>query len=268
MTFYPRLWNGALAAALLVASVTAAQQPNATPRGTFLFTRESRTSRRSRARRPRPASPSRVLGLAYTLYRADRGGVPIRVDPQQVLFTGDRIRLVVEPNIDGFLYVFATDDDAAATMIYPDDRLASGGNSVAAHVPYQIPSADEPRPDRQWFVVSGKPTTEHLYIVIAREPIEGIPTGKNLTAYCRAYPGACPWQPPDAVWDALLENASGGTLLTSRSNTFGQRQSAVEREAVARKIGLREDAPEPSVIQMNRSLETGVLVTRIDIAHR
>lgn len=270
----PRLFIvHALAAALAVSgslgTALGAQSDDATPRGTFLYTRpEKRTPRRNRPAPPRPTAASdRSLGVAYTLYRADKSGAPVRVDPQQVLYSGDRVRLVVEPNSNGYLYVFHAEEDGEATMLYPDDRLSSGANAVTAHVPVQIPSDQEPREDRQWFLVSGEPTTEHLYVVVAREPIAGIPTGKELLGFCAAYPKACPWQPPTAVWKAILERAADQPLV-SRSSAFGQRQSAVERDAIERKISLREDAPEPSVIQISQSLVTGVVVARLDLAHR
>ncbi len=262
----------ALAAALAASGVwgaaSGAQGDDASPRGTFLYTRpEKRAPRRNRPAAPKPAAGDRSLGVAYTVYRADKSGAPVRVDPQQVLYSGDRVRLVVEPNSNGYLYVFHAEADGEATMLFPDDRLSSGSNAVTAHVPIQVPSNQEPREDRQWFLVSGEPTTEHLYVVVAREPIAGIPTGKELLGYCSAYPNACPWQPPTAVWKAILERAADQPLV-SRSSAFGQRQSAVERDAIARKISLREDAPEPSVIQISQSLVTGVVVARLDLAHR
>jgi hypothetical protein len=59
-----------------------------------------------------------------------------------------------------------------------------------------------------------------------------------------------------------------GRARMVKSKTYGQPQTAGEREATTRGLGLDQSAPAPSVIRMNVSSETGILVTSIDLAHR
>jgi hypothetical protein len=270
------VWALVLATVGAIPGDAAGQDPSKDEaRGGFLKTRvrasPPRPSRsRAKSAPVEPASPAgstHPLGLAYTLYRADVRGLAVRVDAEQVFYSEDRLRAVIESNTDGYLYVFTTENDGEPEMIYPDERLESGENRVRAHVPVEVPSSGEPNPENRWFRVYGAPATERLYVVTSREPIPGVPTGKGLVDYCKAYPGECPWRPTPEIWNAILKYAREGAQV-SRSKTFGQRQSAVEQDAIARKIGLRRDAPEPTVVYLNQSLAAGVVVAVLALAHR
>src|SRR6185369_3801294 len=63
---------------------------------------------------------ARRLGLGVTLFMRDSNGLAVRVDPDHVFRKGDRVRVLLESNTDGYLYIFNTTDDGPATMIYPD----------------------------------------------------------------------------------------------------------------------------------------------------
>ncbi|MGI8565583.1 MAG: hypothetical protein ACR2LZ_03775, partial [Pyrinomonadaceae bacterium] len=63
------------------------------------------------------------IGLGYTLYmRADNGDA-VRVDPEKEFGAGDQIRVSLEANTDGYLYIFHTEDDRNPQMLFPDARL-------------------------------------------------------------------------------------------------------------------------------------------------
>jgi hypothetical protein len=83
-------------------------------------------------------SPSNI-GIGYTLYMRDPEGNAIRVDPTREFRAGDRIRLSIESNTDGYLYIFHTENNGEPQMLYPDTRLEQGDNRIEAHVPYEIP---------------------------------------------------------------------------------------------------------------------------------
>jgi hypothetical protein len=90
-----------------------------------------------------PATPvnARRLGLGVTLFMRDSNGLAVRVDPEHVFHKGDRVRVLLETNTDGYLYIFNTTNDGAATMIYPDPNLDEAGNYLQAHVPFEIPTS-------------------------------------------------------------------------------------------------------------------------------
>ena len=66
---------------------------------------------------PTPVN-ARRLGLGVTLFMRDSNGLAIRVDPDHVFRKGDRVRVVLETNTDGYLYIFNTTDDG------PDNDLS------------------------------------------------------------------------------------------------------------------------------------------------
>jgi hypothetical protein len=204
-----------------------------------------------------------AIGLGYTLYMRDANGNAMRVDPSREFRAGDRIRLSLETNTDGYLYIFHTENNGEPQMLYPDVRLEKGGNRIEAHVPYEIPW-NEPGVEN-WFKFDANPANERLYIVVTRQPLPGIPTDTALVNYCDQ--NRCPWRPPVGVW-AQVKTQVQAKVGVVKSNSYGQRQSQTEQVAVTRGLGLDQTAPEPSVIRMNVSANAPVLVTAVDLIHR
>jgi hypothetical protein len=240
-------------------------------RDAFLVTRQKVSADKS----SKPENPSRTkprhqigpIGLGYTLYKRDPGGSPVRVAPSREFHQGDAVRLVIESNIDGYLYVFHTENDGSPTMIFPDARLNSGDNRIGAHVPYEVPSSKEVDPRLRWFIFDDKAATERLYLVITRKPLLGVPIRKELVAYCRTNSGGCPWRPAETAWSQLAAKAEA-SAREDQSREFGQVQAFVEREAVERGLGLSLDAPAPSVVKMSKSSQAGSLVAMVALIHK
>lgn len=206
---------------------------------------------------------SSAIGIGYTLYMRDADGNAIRVDPAREFRAGDRIRLSIESNTDGYLYIFHTENNGEPQMLYPDKRLEQGDNRIEAHVPYEIPW-NEPGVEN-WFKFDANPAAERLYIVVARQPLPGIPTGTALVNYCGTNP--CPWRPPVGVW-AQVSGGVQAKVGVVKSASYGQKQTQTEQVAVTRGLGLDQSAPEPSVIRMNASSTAPILVTAVDLIHK
>jgi len=207
-------------------------------------------------------SPS-AIGLGYTIYMRDASGNAVRVDPSQEFHAGDRIRLALESNTDGYLYIFHTENDSNPEMLYPDVRLEKGANRIQAHVPYEIPW-NEPNVEN-WFKFDANPANERLYIVISRQPLPSIPVGEALVDYCAK--NSCPWHPRIEDWAKVKMNVQAKVGVV-KSSSYGQKQTAGEREATTRGLGLDQSAPEPSVIRMNVSSNAPILVTAVDLIHK
>jgi hypothetical protein len=195
----------------------------------------------------------------------DANGDAVRVDPDRSFRTGDRVRIFMETNTDAYIYIFNSTDNGDPVMIYPDAQLDDAGNYIEAHVPTEIPSSAAPEERLRWFTFDNKPGVEHVYIVVTREPLPGIPIEDDLVSYCRT--NSCPWRPAPNVW-AQVKAAMGGRVQVVKAKTYGQTQTSGERDASTRGLGLDQSAPPPSVIRMNVSSNTGLLVTSIDLAHR
>ena len=294
---------GMLAFAVLVSGVLIvfAQQPGDDEvRGAFLSSRPKTTNSNAPSRRHRPrhtnsnanTSPSasknantaatnantahnknssknslQAIGLGYTLFMKDASGREVRVEPSREFHNGDSVRLALEPNVDGYLYIFDAENESAPQMIYPDPRLDAGDNSVEAHVPIEIPSSEETDERLRWFTFYGNGGNEHLYVVVTREPLNGVPTGDDLVGFCATQKDKCPWHPPLDVW-AQVSDATKAEVKAITAKTFGQTQSDKEKVATTRGLGLDQSAPLPSVIRMNVSTKAPVLVTVLDLIHK
>jgi len=209
-----------------------------------------------------------AIGIGYTLFMKDANGDAVRVDPTRVFHSGEAIRLSLEANTDGFLYVFYTENDGEPQMIFPDSRLSRGNNLVRAHVPYEVPSNMEADERLRWFVFDATPATERVFIVVTREPLPNVPTGEILVNYCLDAKNSCPWNPPHSLWGQLVQAQGREQVAVSKIKDEGRAQTPREREATTRGLGLAPDAPEPTVVRMNASSTTGLLVTSIALTHK
>ena len=290
----------ALLAASCAVYVAGAQQSDEEVRGAFLSSRPKTTNTNAPARRrhapPRntntsvanknqndsgrnangnPAvanknsnnAPKQAIALGYTMFMRDVNGRAVRIDPAREFHNGDRIRISLEPNIDGYLYVFHTEGDGQPEMIFPDARLEGGENWVEAHVPIDVPSTVETDERLKWFQFYGNPATEHLFVVLTREPLADVPMAETLVKLCSTSKDSCPWHPSAEVW-TQIQQASRANVKIVASNTAGQAQTEQEQVASTRGLGLDQTAPQPSVIRMSASTSAPVLVTTLDLVHK
>lgn len=213
-----------------------------------------------------PATPvnARRLGLGVTLFMRDSNGLAVRVDPNHVFQKGDRVRVLLETNTDGYLYIFNTTDDGPATMIYPDAELDEAGNYLQAHVPFEIPSSVSTDERLRWFAFDQTAGTERLFFVFTREPMSGIPIDDDLIALCKD--SKCPVKPSSEVW-TVVQKQMQEPLKTDKSQEFGSAQTATEEHAASRGLGLSKEDPPPSLVMMASSRRS-TLVATLDLIHK
>lgn len=208
------------------------------------------------------------IGLGYTLFMRDDAGSAVRVSPRREFRSGEAIRLLVESNTDGYLYIFDAENDATPQLIFPNAKLNRGDNRIGAHVPYEIPSGKEEDESLRWFVFNDTPATERVYVVVSRVPLEGVPTGESLVKLCAEADQSCGWKPTPQQWASLKTANASDKIAVSQARDDGRAQTATEKEAAVRGLGLKTDAPLPSVIYMVASTNTNVLVTTVDLIHK
>jgi hypothetical protein len=216
----------------------------------------------------RAAARPAGIGVGYTVFRRDDLGEAVRVDARREFHTGEAVRLLVESNADGYLYIFDAEDDAAPSLIFPNAKLKGGDNRISAHVPYEIPSGAEADESLRWFVFNETPATERVYIIVSRRPLEGVPTGEGLVKFCAGRDATCAWKPAPDEWVRLRGANRGDEIAVSRARDEGLSQTAAEHEAASRGLGLSAGAPPPTVIYIASSADANVLVTAIDLIHR
>lgn len=265
-------------------------------RGAFLTTRPKKNDKpvektqKPNRKRPRPAStptatptatpksPVKVvdhippktrmpkIGIGMTLFMRDQNGLSVRVDPSREFYKGERVRLLLETNTDGYLYVFNTTDNGPPLMIYPDADLDEGGNYIQAHVPVEIPSSVAAEERLKWFRFDAQAGVERLYFVFTREPLTGIPLEDQLISFCRQRTENCPIKPATSLWDQITKEMT--PVKGAKAAQFGATETANEHQATTRGIGLSKEDPEPSLVMMTASSGTNILVTTLDLAHK
>jgi hypothetical protein len=213
---------------------------------------------------PTPVN-ARRLGLGVTLFMRDSNGLAVRVDPEHIFRKGDRVRVLLETNTDGYLYIFNTTDDGPATMIYPDAELDDAGNYLQAHVPFEIPSTASADERLRWFAFDQVAGTERLFFVFTREPLSGIPIDDDLIASCKDSKERC-MRPSDEVWAAVQKHLQE-PLKTDKAQQFGGAQTSTEQQATARGLGLSKEDPPPSLVMMASSPRS-TLVATLDLIHK
>jgi Domain of unknown function (DUF4384) len=214
-----------------------------------------------------PRAVQQRLGLGLTLFMRDANGLAVRVDPAQEFHKGDRVRVLLESNMDGHLYIFNTTDANEPVMIYPDTQLDEAGNYIKAHVPFEIPSSTASEERLRWFRFDEHGGTERLYFVFTREPLSGVPIEDELIKYCAGKKDQCVFKPSGELW-AALQKEMKTPLQVAKAENNGQAQSPSEHDAVTRGIGLAKDDPEPSLVMMNASSATGRLVAALELVHK
>lgn len=215
-----------------------------------------------------PLKPVNVarIGLGMTLFTRDSNGLAVRVDPEHVFRKGDRVRVLLETNTDGYLYIFNKTNDGPVIMIYPDKDLDEAGNYIKAHIPWEIPSGASEEERLRWLVFDEYPGNERLFFVLTREPLKNVPIEDELISFCNAASGNCPWRPSTEVWE-LISKEMQQPLTMDKNGKYGRAQTAPEQQAATRGLGLAKDDPEPSMIMMASS-KSGMLVATLDLVHK
>jgi hypothetical protein len=213
----------------------------------------------------KPVNTARI-GLGMTLFTRDSNGLAVRVDPEHVFRKGDRVRVLLETNTDGYLYIFNQTNDGPVIMIYPDKDLDEAGNYIKAHIPWEIPSGAADNERLRWLVFDENPGNERLFFVLTREPLKNVPIEDDLIAFCTNQSGGCPWRPSTEIWEAIQKQMQE-PLTTDKTTSYGRAQTRPEQQASTRGLGLVKDDPEPSLIMMASS-KSAMLVATLDLVHK
>lgn len=207
------------------------------------------------------------IGLGVTLFMRDSNGMAVRVDPEREFRHEDRIRVLLETNADGYLYIFNTTNDGPPVLLYPDPQLDQGGNYVQSHVPFEIPSSLAAEERLRWLQFDEHAGRERVYFVFSREPLPDIPIEDELISFCAKNKGACPIRPKSDFW-ARIQREVDLPMQLAKAQNYGRTETAGEREATTRGIGLSKEDPEPSLVLMAVSTDRNTLVAALDLTHK
>ena len=109
-------------------------------------------------------------GIRYRIVRRDSDGSAGEVAPDTTFRSGDRIRFVFEPNVDGFLYVAQRGSTGRWSMLLPHPLINGGRNAVTRFAEVTIPPEG-------WFRFDENPGTEQVFVYLSKEPVDTLPGG-------------------------------------------------------------------------------------------
>lgn len=208
------------------------------------------------------ADAPKPIGLGYTLFMNDEAANPVVVEASREFKANDEIRVQIETNADGFLYIFRTEDGRDPLMLFPHVEVEAGRNWVAAHSRQFFPS------DLTYsFVFDEKPAAERLYFVLSRQPLRGVPTAEDLIAFCGGVREDCHWKPGAAEWEKIKAGAAGERAVEAR-NTLLANLRAGAPLAGTRGLKLHKGEPAPAFVRMNERAEADILVATLDLVHK
>ncbi|HTY60733.1 MAG TPA: DUF4384 domain-containing protein [Acidobacteriota bacterium] len=107
-----------------------------------------------------------ALGLRYSILKRE-GSETTEVKPDTVFHSGDRIRLRVDVNTQGFLYIINRGSSGNWNPLFPSSKIAKGDNRVQKGTQYEIPAG-------YVFTFDEQPGTEKLFIVFSRRPVSDL----------------------------------------------------------------------------------------------
>lgn len=222
---------------------------------------------------PAAEVPAPGLGLGYTLFQKAPDGSIVRSEPSHGFGPDEKVRLWLEPSTDGYLYVFTASATGPPFLLYPAPNINAGRNLVYAHIPLEWPLAnDGVAEESRWLQFPAKAGAATFYVVLAKEPLAGLPVGKKLADYCAQHKdaaGQC--QLEKKLWaDIAAFDQPGQVQSAETANATRQKQMPVELAVtlMARGYGLTPEDPTPSVIFMNADAARSVFFTKLEILHK
>jgi hypothetical protein len=111
--------------------------------------------------------PDKPLGLRYSLVKVTPDG-ETEVSPDETFHSGDSVRVKVEGNRDGFLYIVSRGSSGNWKPLFPSADINGGENHVAAHASYSLPSTT------QVFSFDRQAGEEKLFIIYSPDPIRDL----------------------------------------------------------------------------------------------
>lgn len=207
----------------------------------------------------------RPIGLGYTVYMKEQTGGLIPVDSSREYKSGDRIAIALEPNTEGYIYIFNAENDRDPLMLFPNVQLDNGANDARAHVRESYPS------DSNYaFEFDANQAVEHLYVIVSRRRLDDVPTGEQLAEFCGKNRDACYWKPSPAQWERIKTGAAGGRVIEAKNAPLlaQAKPQPVPSSSLQRGMKIKKDEPAPAIVRVNDNAETSTLVTIIKLVHK
>lgn len=126
---------------------------------------------------------SKPLALRYSVMKLSDDGRYQEVDAASTFRSGDRIRIALQVNDDGYLYVVHQGSSGVWKALFPSTEVDHGSNRVQPERTYDIPPSGR-------FYFDEQAGVEKLFLVVARRPVDDL---DSLIYSVR--PGSAPGKP-------------------------------------------------------------------------
>jgi Serine/threonine protein kinase len=115
-----------------------------------------------------PTTSPPVPKMKVSLIRRDKRGNEEVVSPETRFYNGDGVRIRIQSDQNGFLYILHRGSSGKVLMLYPDRRIQGGNNRIVKEQVVSIPT------DRGWYTLNNAPGTEMIYLVFAENKTERV----------------------------------------------------------------------------------------------
>jgi uncharacterized protein DUF4384 len=117
-----------------------------------------------------------LLGFEWRLLRLKADNTQEEVNPNSVFKSGERLRLAIKVNQDGYLYVIYQAEGEAARVVFPDAKDNDGQNYIKKELETRVPSycPDSATPKDCWWDVSPPAGSENITMIFSRAPVPDI----------------------------------------------------------------------------------------------
>jgi hypothetical protein len=117
-----------------------------------------------------------LLTLQWHLIKRVSDTRRAEADPSKEFQTGDRLKLAITTNQNGYLYIISQPHDKDGVMLFPDLRINKGQNYVLRDTEYVVPSyCPNLGQEDCWFKMTPPAGTETMIVIFSRDKITDLP---------------------------------------------------------------------------------------------
>ncbi len=214
---------------------------------------------------PGSAKTAAPLGLSYSVLKQQENGQFMKVDPQGNFYSGDSIRLRVEVNDSGYLYIIHRGPDGIWQPLFPSADASKRSNAVQKNEIYEIPAAG----DKYRWVFDDQPGLERLFIVFSRQQKPGFDV---LLKSIADEPGAQPAKSSSKM-ASDTSNVDDGSLQLVNDNFVAQmnerymRGRGIKQEIVHEKESTALFVPVAYVADPSGTSDS-LVVAEVSLTHK
>jgi hypothetical protein len=123
-----------------------------------------------------PPPPIRALTVQYRLIKRGSENVFQDTNADTVFYAGDKVKIGITPNQDGYLYIINGNQGEDGDLVFPDSRINDGQNFVRRNTEYIVPGycPNFPDPKDCWYKMDDKDGREEFTLIFSRGAVSSL----------------------------------------------------------------------------------------------